>query len=182
MSAEERKQPPKIGPRRRARECAVQALYQIDLMHGAVDVGDGVEQELNLFWSHFTPEEEASPELASFAEKLVRGVVDEAAAIDESLQRFSQNWRLERMSRVDRNVLRLAVFEMLYADDVPRRVAMNEAIELGKKFGTEESSAFINGILDRIGQEHGLDSPGDRGNRGGNRRGPRGGRGKRGQR
>lgn len=174
MSAEERKQSPRAGPRRRARECAIQALYQIDLMHGAVDVGDVVDAELQLYWTHFPPEDDASPELRSFAEKLVRGVVEESAEIDDVLQRFSQNWRLERMARVDRNVLRLAIFEMLHVEDVPHRVAMNEAIELGKKFGTEESGAFINGILDRIGQEVGVEPPGARG---GKRRGGRGRRG-----
>lgn len=175
MSVEERKATPKVGPRRRGRECAVQTLYQIDSLYSGIALGSEVEHELDLFWTHFAPRDDANPETMSFARKLVRGVVENAGEIDDTLERSSENWRVERMSRVDRNVLRLAVYEMLFvADGPPRRVVMNEAIELGKKFGTEESGAFINGILDRIGQEYGLEPPGRRGQR------RRGGRGKRG--
>jgi len=88
-----------------------------------------------------------------FAEELVRGVQSERPAIDEIIQRTSTNWKLDRMARVDRNILRLAVYELLRRGDVPVRVTLNEAIELGKKFGSEESSSFVNGVLDRIAHQ-----------------------------
>ena len=130
-----------MGSRTRARECALQALYQVD-----TSAGDPREA-LRAILSHF---EEADEETASFAEQLVRGVQSERSAIDELIQRSSTHWKLERMARVDRNILRLAVYELLRRGDVPVRVTLNEAIELGKKFGSEESSAFVNGVLDRI--------------------------------
>ena len=83
----------------------------------------------------------------------MRGVSDELEAVDDSIRKASTNWRLERMARVDRNLLRLALYELKYADDVPAKVAINEAIEIAKKFGTKESSRFINGLLDRIHKE-----------------------------
>lgn len=131
----------------------MQVLYQVDAVLGSVDAGDRTGELLGLFWDHFAPEEGVTDEVREFAGQLVRGTAERAHSIDETIQRFSQNWRLERMARVDRNILRLAVFELLHARDVPPRVVLNEAIELGKRFGTEESGAFINGILDRVAQE-----------------------------
>jgi N utilization substance protein B len=87
----------------------------------------------------------------------VRGVQLEKAVIDGLIQRTSTNWKLERMARVDRNILRLAVYELLRRPEVPVKVTLNEAVELGKKYGSEESSAFVNGILDRIA--HASDLP-----------------------
>jgi N utilization substance protein B len=130
-----------VGSRTRARECALQALYQLDTSGGSA------EQALSGLFAHF---EEVDADARSFAEELVRGVTSERPAIDEIIQRYSQNWKLERMARVDRNVLRLGVFELLRCAEVPVRVTLNEAVELGKKFGSEESSAFVNGVLDRI--------------------------------
>src|SRR5207244_12236894 len=83
-------------------------------------------------------------------EQLGRGVKSDRTQIDELIQKSSSNWKLDRMARVDRNILRLAVYEILRRADVPVRVTLNEAIELGKKFGSEESSAFVNGVLDKI--------------------------------
>ncbi len=130
-----------MGSRTRARECALQALYQLDL--GGGDPREAVRSVL----SHF---EEADQETEKFADELVRGVQSERAAIDELIQKSSTHWKLDRMARVDRNILRLAVYEILRRADVPVRVTLNEAIELGKKFGSEESSAFVNGVLDRV--------------------------------
>ena len=130
-----------MGSRTKARECALQALYQLDTSGG--EPRDVVRSIL----AHF---EEADEETAQFAESLVRGVQGERAAIDELIQRSSTHWKLDRMARVDRNILRLAVYEILRRADVPVRVSLNEAIELGKKFGSEDSSAFVNGVLDRI--------------------------------
>lgn len=127
--------------RTKARERAVQALYQIDV--AATDL----DEALSRFWRSFEPVER---EVMDLAEVMVRGVAAHRREIDDSIEGVSQNWRLDRMPRVDRNILRLAVFELLYRDDVPVKVVINEAIDLGKKFGSESSGAFINGVLDRI--------------------------------
>ena len=136
-----------MGSRTKARECALQALYQLDTSGGsASDVLAGL-------WAHFEPVDD---DTKAFAEQLVRGAQREQSTIDELIQRTSTHWKLERMARVDRNILRLAVFEILKRGDVPLKVTLNEAIELSKKYGSEESSAFVNGILDRIANSSGL--------------------------
>jgi N utilization substance protein B len=81
---------------------------------------------------------------------LVNGVLGTKGQIDALVERFSQNWKIDRMSSVDRNVMRIAVYELLYCDDIPPKVSINEAVDIGKKFGTQESGAFINGIMDSI--------------------------------
>lgn len=130
------------GFRTLARERALQALYQVDL--ASADPIDAL--------SHAWKSEEDAPDAATleFSEKLVRGVVGERGEIDQLIERHSHHWRVERMSKVDRNVLRLAVWELLHEQETPRRVVLNEAIELAKRFGTEESGAFINGLLDKV--------------------------------
>jgi len=127
--------------RTKARERAVQALYQIDV--AATDL----DEALSRFWKSFEPVER---EVMELAEELVRGVAKHRREVDDAIEDVSENWRLDRMARVDRNVLRLAVFELLHRHDVPVKVVINEAIELGKKFGSESSGAFINGVLDRV--------------------------------
>ena len=136
------------GGRRRAREHALQVLYSLDLNPGAT-----VEQALAAFWRGF--EEERDPQVVSYTEVLVRGTVANLVEIDEVIQRASKNWRLERMARVDRNLLRLATYELRHSEEVPANVVINEAIEVAKRFGTAESPAFVNGLLDRISQELG---------------------------
>jgi N utilization substance protein B len=126
--------------RTKARERALQALYQIDV------AAEGIEEALSRFWRSFEPVER---EVMDLAEGLVRGVATHRRAIDETIERVSTNWRLDRMAKVDRNVLRLAVFELIETD-VPVKVAINEAIELGKKYGSESSGAFVNGVLDKV--------------------------------
>jgi N utilization substance protein B len=130
-----------MGSRTKGRECALQALYQLDTSGG--DARDAVRGVM----AHF---EEADAETERFADELVRGVQSERAAIDELIQKSSSNWKLDRMARVDRNILRLGVYEILRRADVPVRVTLNEAVELGKKYGSEESSAFVNGVLDKV--------------------------------
>jgi len=92
----------------------------------------------------------ASEDVKPFSEELVLGVCGHLRELDSLIGKASKNWRLERIAKVDRSILRLAVYELLYRDDIPPKVSINEAVDLGKKFGTEESGAFINGILDKI--------------------------------
>jgi N utilization substance protein B len=127
--------------RTKARERALQALYQIDV--AATDL----DEALARFWPSFEPVER---EVREGAEGLVRGVANHRREIDEVIEQVSTNWRMDRMAKVDRNVLRLAVFELRWRSDVPVKVCINEAIELGKKYGSESSAAFVNGVLDRI--------------------------------
>jgi transcription antitermination protein NusB len=133
-----------MGARRTARERALQALYQLDVAKGSA------QDALASAWA--SEPEEGAPEADAigFAEELVKGVQEHLAEIDALIEAHSHNWRVDRMARIDRNVLRLAIYELKYRPDIPRNVTLNEAIELGKIFGAEGSSAFINGLLDRI--------------------------------
>jgi N utilization substance protein B len=133
------------GVRRRARGYALQVLYALDL-----NEEPGLEGAFSGFWESFESEED--PAAIEFAGQLVRMTRDRLAEIDEAVQGASKNWRLDRMARVDRNILRLAAGELLGAPEVPVRVVINEAIELAKRYGAAESPAFVNGILDRIAQ------------------------------
>jgi N utilization substance protein B len=118
----------------------MQALFYIDANQNASP------QMLERFCKNFTPPQKARP----FFMKLVNGVLKAKPQIDTLIERFSKNWSMQRMSCVDRNVMRVAVFEMLFCPDIPPKVSINEAIDVGKKFGTEDSGAFINGIVDSI--------------------------------
>lgn len=134
-----------MGARRIGRERALQALYQLEM--GATHP----EGALEAAWTAAAEEEpKPDPEARRFASELTAGVWSRREEIDALIQEHSHNWRLDRMSRIDRNVLRLAIFELKFRDDIPRKVTINEAVELGKRFGNEESSAFINGLLDRV--------------------------------
>jgi N utilization substance protein B len=118
----------------------MQALFSMDANQ------DASPQMLELFCENFTPPKRALP----FFTKLVNGVLKAKPQIDALIERFSKNWSVQRMACVDRNVMRIAVFEMLFCSDIPPKVSINEAIDIGKKFGTEDSGAFINGIVDSI--------------------------------
>jgi transcription antitermination protein NusB len=134
-----------MGKRRKAREVALQFLYQLD-QHGAGDPAPyGVE-----FWERHP----VDPDTQTFADALVRGSKQQQGKIDQMLAQYAEHWDLDRMAVVDRNILRMAVYELLWAPDVPPKAVINEAIEIAKKFGTTESSRFINGVLDRILREH----------------------------
>lgn len=129
-----------MGTRRRARELAMQALFYMDINNKS-------SQELvELFCQNFS----TSPKAMPFFLKLVTGVLEAKPEIDALIERFSKNWKIHRMSLVDRNVMRIAVYELLYCTDIPSKVSINEAVDVGKKFGSEESGAFINGIIDSI--------------------------------
>lgn len=129
-----------MGKRRKARELALQALYQVEF-HGAE-----AKEQLERFWA----EQRLSEDLLGFARGLAEGVVSRREELDQLIDRHSDHWRIHRMSRVDRNVLRMAVYELMAYPDIPVKVTLDEAIEIGKKFGAAESGAFINGILDHI--------------------------------
>ena len=129
-----------MGTRRQARELAMQALFYMDIQK------DASEEMLEYFCGCFCPSKKSRP----FFLKLVNGVLGAKDQIDALVERFSQNWKINRMSCVDRNVMRIAVYEMIYCDDIPPKVSINEAVDIGKKFGTQESGAFINGIMDSI--------------------------------
>lgn len=129
-----------MGARTTARESALQMLFALD----ATDAD--VEDVIRDYWRE-TP---GDAEGRAFADALVRGVTGALAAIDSLIVAASANWRVERMTRVDRNVLRVGAYELARCPEVPRPVAIDEAVELAKRFGTEESSSFVNGVLDRI--------------------------------
>jgi N utilization substance protein B len=104
------------------------------------------------FWAEL-PAEDAEGRV--YADQVVRGVVAELERTDEEIKKASQNWRLERMTRVDRNVLRIGTWELMVQREVPRAVILDEAVEIAKRFGTEESGAFVNGVLDRVAENIG---------------------------
>ena len=140
-----------MGIRRKGRESALQVLY---LRDGNPELT--VDQALARYWelARGAPEREhlmhTDDDAREFCERLVRGTLESLDAIDELIRAHSRNWRLERMSMVDRNVLRLGVFELTRCEDIPQAATLNEAIELARQYGTAESGAFVNGILDRI--------------------------------
>ena len=134
------------GIRRRARGYALQVLYALDL-NDAQDGSEAVAGFGELF------ELEMDPESIEFAGQLVACTRERVEEIDDAVQSASRNWRLDRMSRVDRNILRLATCELRHFPDVPVKVVINEAVELAKRFGTADSPAFVNGILDRIAHQ-----------------------------
>jgi transcription antitermination protein NusB len=129
-----------MGKRRNARQAAVQFHFWRD-MHG-----DGAPEQMDEFWE-FCP---AKPAVREFAQPLIDGMVEHLGEIDERIGRYAENFDLRRIAPVDRNVLRLAIYEMLYRDDIPPVVSINEAIELAKMFGGPDSGRFVNGILDRV--------------------------------
>ncbi len=125
--------------RRLAREWAVQFLFQRDF-----NAGD-LPRALADFWSG----KQADPKLRRFAEELIRGVLERRAELDEKIRGYAEHWDVKRMNAVDRNVMRLALYEMLYRPDIPPVVSINEAVEIAKNFSAPESGRFVNGILDR---------------------------------
>src|SRR5881296_2475409 len=133
-----------MGPRRKAREYALQMLFQWDITHDAVD---------QIAATFFQDQEQEAPGIAEFALTLVTGTVEHVEEIDVWIKRHAEHWRLDRMATVDRNLLRLAIFEFLYDKETPKTVVINEAIEIARRFSTQESPQFINGILDSIKKE-----------------------------
>ena len=129
-----------MGTRRKARELAVQLLYQHDLAKADPEEG------MRLFWEYFPVDIEAR----EFCTQLVLGTLDRLAVIDDLLSEASENWSLNRMSVVDRNILRLATYELVDRPEIPPSVSLNEAIEIAKKYSSPDAAVFINGVLDRV--------------------------------
>ncbi len=134
-----------MGARRTGRERALQALYQLDQ-----DPSVKGSEALEAAWAASDDEGPRDMSAHKFAAELIDGVKVHSKEIDQLIEQHSHNWRLDRMARVDRNILRLGVFELKYRVDIPKNVTINEAVELGKLFGNEESASFINGLLDRV--------------------------------
>ncbi len=154
-----------MGKRREARERAVQFLFQHDL-----NPPDDLEGALVQFWesqraaalaeekgaatwgqkTELPPPTADEAAMRLFAEPLIRGAIQHRNAIDEQIKKYAKNWDLHRIAAVDRNILRLAIYEMLYRDDIPPIVSINEAVDIAKKFSTQDSGKFVNGILDKV--------------------------------
>jgi len=132
-----------MGIRRQGREAAFQLVYQLDLS------GESYESSAEEFWL-----QTATPcQAREFTTSLVKGVFANMDRIDALLSEHSHNWKMHRMNAVDRSILRLGVYELIFCNETPTKVIINEAIEIGKKYGTAESGSFINGILDKISKE-----------------------------
>lgn len=136
-------------PRRLGREFAMQFLFQFDLYDEFDD------QKLVHFWTQLEesglyPQNRLLRKSKEFAEKLIRGSMEKKADIDSSIEKFAKKWKIDRMAIVDRNIMRIAAYEMLFCPEIPPVVSINEAVEIAKSFGGEESSSFINGILNGI--------------------------------
>ena len=129
-----------MGSRRNARELALQALFSMDMNR---DFSDNMLQR---FCGHFQPAVSVGP----FFMQLVTGVLRTISRLDQLIEGHSKHWKLDRMSCVDRNIMRIAIYEILHCEDIPPKVSINEAIDIAKKYGSEDSGAFINGIIDSI--------------------------------
>lgn len=132
--------------RRKAREYALQLLFQIDFTNKQIDL-----KELEEFWS----DKKEKRDVRGFTEDLVKGTLERINEIDRMIEKVTENWLLKRMAAVDRNILRFAAYEILYRRDIPSAVTINEAIEIAKRYSSIESASFLNGVLDRLAKEAG---------------------------
>lgn len=131
-----------MGKRHKARELALALLYALEFYPGEA------ESRVREFWRQ--REGTVPPEVQAFAQELVAGTLADLPAIDRTIEAHAERWTFSRMALVDRNILRLATYELLHRPDIPEKVALDEAIELAKTYGTEDSGRFVNGILDQI--------------------------------
>ncbi|HZA55380.1 MAG TPA: transcription antitermination factor NusB [Candidatus Udaeobacter sp.] len=129
-----------MGSRRKGRELALQALYQIEM------TGDASGAAVDRFLNHF----EGSAQAKEFARRLVSGVISQQTQIDRLIEQSTEHWKLMRLAKVDLMILRMATFELVFCPDIPLQVSLDEAIEIGKRFGTTDSATFINGVLDHV--------------------------------
>ena len=123
-----------------ARECALKILYRMEISK------DSMEDSAKDFWSIETPVKEVQ----DFANSIVKGTCENLSSIDEILSKYADNWEIKRMAVIDKNILRMGIYEILYKEDIPPKVAINEAIDLAKKYGDVDSGKFVNGILDKV--------------------------------
>ena len=157
-----------MGKRREARERAVQFLFQHDL-----NPPENLDRALNEFWDtqraaaiagekgpatwgqpvELPPPTAEEVEMRLFADPLIRGTLEHRDAIDEHIKKHAKNWEFHRIAAVDRNIMRLAIYEMLFREDIPPIVSINEAVDIAKKFSTQDSGKFVNGILDKVRNE-----------------------------
>ncbi len=138
-----------MGKRRLSREFVIQFLYLTEMNEGEI------QNQLQLFWENHP----AAEDVQLFTEVILKDVFDHKEQIDVRLEKYSDNWTLSRMTVIDRNLLRMAASEILYSKTVPPKVAIDEAVEIAKRFGSEDSAHFINGILDRVLKEMNSDTP-----------------------
>ncbi len=136
-----------MGYRRKSRELALQALFYLETNQSETNKEDKKEL-LDLFCLNF--EDKITEDTETFFLLLVNGVINSESELDSLLDSYSKNWKLSRMSSVDKNIMRIGAFELLKCPDIPSNVTINEAVEIGKKFGAKESASFINGVLDQI--------------------------------
>lgn len=127
--------------RTKARECALKILYAIDI------TGQGPDESIDVFWLN---NEESDNQTREFADSVVRGVCKNMELIDSVITKYTTNWQLKRMAVIDRNVIRCATYELLFREDIPPKVSINEAIDMAKKYGDKDSGGFVNGVLDKI--------------------------------
>lgn len=132
-----------MGYRRKAREFALQMLYQYDIRQDSEYLIEG-------FWES----RDVPDDIKEFANRIVEGVIKNLSLIDGKIDQSAKNWSIDRMAVVDRNILRMAAYELLFITDIPVKVTINEAIEIAKRYGEEDSRSFVNGILDRILKDH----------------------------
>ena len=123
-----------------ARECALKILYKIEISK------DSVESSIQDLWSR----EDHEHDIKEFAEAIVKGTYENLARIDGIISKYTENWEINRMAVIDKNVLRMSIYQMLYREDIPYKVTINEAIDLAKKYGDIDSGKFVNGILDKV--------------------------------
>lgn len=126
--------------RTKSRECALQILYALDICK------DNAQTIIENYWQ----QHEAEVEVKKFANSLIKGIMENLSGIDEFISKYTDNWRIERMAVIDRNIIRMATYELLFVEDIPPKVSINEAVELAKRFGDDESGRFVNGVLDKI--------------------------------
>ena len=132
--------------RTKARECALKILYAIEIAR------ERPEDAISIFWDNSDPTE---ADVIDYANELVRGVAKHSEKIDELITKYATNWQLERMAVIDKNIMRFATYELLYSDQIPPKVAINEAIDIAKKYGDKDSGKFVNGVLDKISKTEG---------------------------
>ena len=145
-----------MGTRRKAREAALQFLFQDDFFD-RVESSD--HDELQLRFEKFSILYQVNRKARPYCLALLQGVLENLDTIDAAIRDNALNWRLERIAATDRNLLRISIYELLFADDVPAQVVINEAVEIAKRFGGEDSPAFVNGVLDAVQQSLGNKDP-----------------------